>query len=240
MKRAFTLIELLVVISIIAVLAAMLLPAISMVRDSARAIRCQNSLKQMGTASLAYANDNDALIPPGINLAGTPWYTQIATYMDGSTTQLSSIFKCPSAGLRGGTCHYSGMPTTYSHMPRWTSNPPARTYCANLAELRPEVVLLFDGTQDSTSSNNARAMAFNTSGYDLFLGDALENSVVINLTGIQDGTGYYTAYNRHRGNRANFVFADGHTQSYRLNQDLIYRQLIIQRANRKWEWEGVP
>ncbi len=59
----FTLIELLVVISIIAILAAMLLPAISLVRDSADTARCKSNLRQITTCFLVYCDNNDGIMP---------------------------------------------------------------------------------------------------------------------------------------------------------------------------------
>ena len=59
-QRAFTLIELLTVVAIIAVLAAMLLPALSRAKNTARRTQCLNNLKQMITGSLLYADDNSS------------------------------------------------------------------------------------------------------------------------------------------------------------------------------------
>jgi prepilin-type N-terminal cleavage/methylation domain-containing protein/prepilin-type processing-associated H-X9-DG protein len=63
-KAGFTLIELLVVIGIIAILAAMLLPALGSAKESARRIACINNLKQLHTALTMYSDDNDGQYPP--------------------------------------------------------------------------------------------------------------------------------------------------------------------------------
>ncbi len=64
MKKHFTLIELLVVISIIAILAALLLPALNKAREKGRAATCTSNLKQLALAGSLYAQDyNDFVVP---------------------------------------------------------------------------------------------------------------------------------------------------------------------------------
>src|SRR5689334_20860723 len=61
-RDGFTLIEILVVIAIVAILAAMLLPALDKARQRGKAISCLNNLKQLVIASHLYAADNGGLL----------------------------------------------------------------------------------------------------------------------------------------------------------------------------------
>jgi prepilin-type N-terminal cleavage/methylation domain-containing protein len=74
-SKAFTLIELLVVVVIIAILVAMLLPALSKIRYNAKTVLCLNQLKQTGTATFSYSSDNNQRFHTGNLSPGyiCPW-----------------------------------------------------------------------------------------------------------------------------------------------------------------------
>jgi len=110
-RQGFTLIELLVVISIIAILASMLLPAINMVRQAAWKASCGNNQRQIVLAMLVYANDNDGIWPvrPTLSSGGTldngtpptsPISTTIGTFeflsIATGKEMPNKVFACPA------------------------------------------------------------------------------------------------------------------------------------------------
>ena len=93
LRRAFTLVELLVVIAIIAILIALLLPAIQSTREAARRSSCQNNLKQLGLAFHNFADANGGLPPARITKPFThSWAVAILPFIEAEPLRKSYRF----------------------------------------------------------------------------------------------------------------------------------------------------
>jgi prepilin-type N-terminal cleavage/methylation domain-containing protein len=89
-RGAFTLLELLTVMAVIAVLAGILLPALSQARERARAIGCLNNTRQLLVAWQLYAGDNAERLPYNVGMAGSSFRTDLNWVNDVMTWDLSS------------------------------------------------------------------------------------------------------------------------------------------------------
>ena len=189
--RGFTLVELLVVIAVIAILAGLLLPAISRARHKAQTAFCLNNLKQWGYATHLFAADNHDLLPKDGTPNGTSlddgWYNDLPrvlglkTYkdmpwrLDPAIEPGRSIWICPSN-------------------PRRSNGNNLFHYCLNR-----HVNLTGSGNQVKLSSLKQPTRIiwlFDNGG---LAGVAQQNNVHTNL--------------HHQG--ANFNFLDGHARRWR-------------------------
>ncbi len=96
-KSGFTLIELLVVIAIIFILAAILFPVFARARENARRALCQSNLKQIGLASIQYAQDYDEMsVPSKYDVNAPPYWMEFIQPYAKSTpgTHLSQPLRC--------------------------------------------------------------------------------------------------------------------------------------------------
>ncbi len=209
-KQGFTLIELLVVISIIAVLAGMLLPAISLVRASAKATHCGSNLRQIGVAFNAYADDWEARWPAPLNAAGNYWSVTMWEYLgdgDYATTLANNPMSLTRSAL---ACPLVAGTALLTHQSRGYgmtgSLPPSNsaTYVADATGTRR----LHPVPARIRSSATTPVVADSASDYNTSIGKPQGDWHLgsFNAFAISNLIGYV-----HRKS-ANLLFADGHVQ----------------------------
>ena len=191
--RFYTLIELLVTIAIIAILAALLLPSLKLMRDRGQQLVCANNLKQLGLMTLMYASDYNGFITPYYDGSGA-WYTILISggyyNVKWNSKPLPPILACPTSTYES--------PSVPGHLLRWG-------YGMNMYSFAPS--LFFVNNLDKVKSPS-RLMIY----LDSF-GGAMEPPYMVTLIGDSANVGCPVPGFRHSGKTVNFVCCDGHVEA---------------------------
>ena len=191
-KRGFTLIELLVVIAIIAILAAILFPVFARARENARKSNCQSNLKQIGLATMQYAQDYDETYHLAWTLNPTTRYPRLLQpYMKNL-----DVFVCPSdpdvwvpeTGLRiSYICNYNLHPSG-----------DANKSVSMAAVNRPSETISLAENADGATANRAPDCEYQWGCFGGAVSSGYNRWARVGRTRHSEG--------------ANYVFADGHVK----------------------------
>ncbi|MEX2671738.1 MAG: type II secretion system protein [Phycisphaeraceae bacterium] len=227
-RRGFTLIELLVVVGIIALLMAMLLPALSAARRASNKVVCGSNLRQVGQAVSLYALDHNDLYPGYDEDQPSPsnsvhWDNRVAIWGSKDTSSginadvrvldpyLSELIReCP---LDGGFRPGHGLPAVYSGRPfhevygnsylfqafLYDNNGGSTIYDANVGG-NVSVRRVLYGKKTSSTQNPSKLVA--AGDYTLIYAEV--------GTGYLGNHGNYVQMHDDESFEANALFADGH------------------------------
>ena len=212
---AFTLIELLVVISIIALLLAILMPALGKSRRVANAIVCSNKMRQIGTAVLIYAQENDEFLPRSSHSAAVyrmlRWGQAIMPYLGrgnykAATTDfndlLNGMYRCPVDIRRNAAWSYGKNV--------WFELSSSETGLILGATSGPTYWKIIQVRQP------ARVAEFGEMAGANMAGAGAADHIMAHFW-LMGGTPEID-FNRHGNDTSNFIFLDGHVERLVFNQ----------------------
>ncbi|MFN3168831.1 MAG: type II secretion system protein [Phycisphaeraceae bacterium] len=232
-KQAFTLIELLVVISIIALLIAILLPALGAARKSARNAECLSRMRSVSIAVTAFEVDNKGFLPwsyggdagrtvrPGVIGDGFYYTDYLEDYMDVAEDKETDFYLCPESTLEPGVNEKRLSYSTFSNLLPNRQQTEKRVRVGNVS--RPTEVIAF-GDAAQNSGNGSSGPNF-TGPYVGPYRDPRQAETFIdmpdefNADGLPaPNNGYHFRFRHGSNQTGNAGFVDGHAESFTIGQ----------------------
>jgi prepilin-type processing-associated H-X9-DG protein/prepilin-type N-terminal cleavage/methylation domain-containing protein len=231
-RRDFTLIELLVVIGIIAILAAMLLPALGKAKMTAQRIACVSNMRNVGQGITLYVGDWDGWMPPTDLYAAHIYY--INEYLKenrGNTTQFFAFGQGPEVRFKEpkGIYFCPSMPKATNSL-YWPEGKVVQsTYFSNYVPTYVNLVTATYGFGDGcwlqkTANNNYYRKLLKIDKRCVIFGEAgFATGGSVNYCNLLDRSssskfGSSSPHWIHSG-AANFAFTDGHVKAYRYQNE---------------------
>ena len=235
--RSFTLIELLVVVSILALLIALLLPAIKKARETARATMCLSNHRQLLVAISNYAGDFEAIVTPSYDYStNQTWIRRIADYLPsllgdpdagifGSSSpppEVRTVAHCPSESTHGGPvlradgfAHYGNIREDYALNGTRAGrvNAGGGGWSGWPHAGRTDFYTLEVQNQWPAPPTQRREQVYLGVPSDTFLiGDSVYMDIEPSDTFFQMLTNHALIYRHHGGTSAGLAFFDGHAE----------------------------
>ena len=151
-RKAFTLVELLVVIAIIALLMAILLPALNKAREQGKNVICRNNLRQIGIGTSLYAEDWDQMVPRGSS-GQRAWYMLFMPFLAqkpiDNDYRTVDIYRCPSYPDKNQTICFVVNGWDFTNRNDWTGKEITAATRLTKCTRRAETLYLVDNENGS-------------------------------------------------------------------------------------------
>ena len=217
-KAGFTLLELLVVVSIIAMLTAILVPALSSARESAKGVCCASNLRQMTLAAQLYANNSNNHYPPAwvihtgysITWCGKYYKDNGVKYIDATKGPLwpylqeKQIMRCYTGSLAQPAIKYAGSGEISGYGINWAFVAGDREVGGMAAYAHPARTGQIRRPGETILFADCARVKKGIHGEELFIYPLYKHNTT--------EKNYATFHFRHRG-KANAAFCDGHADT---------------------------